>query len=318
MPPSLAAPSAAATPTASTPMAPAVALVFPGQGSQRPQMAAAWRDHPAYSLWSEADDVLGRDVTRLGVQASAEELREPRNCQVALYVHHAVVFSAWRGAGAMPAVTAGHSLGEYNALLAAAAMSFADGLRLVDQRAAATQQAAVLNPGGMVACLGGPLAQLRDACAAAGAHVANDNADGQLVVSGDEAALERFTGLAKDAGAKVVRLEVGAAYHSPLMAGAVPTLQQALAGTSFANTDVPVIANVDAAPHRRGDEWPDLLARQVTAPVRWRESLLALQSEGVTDVVELGASAVLTGLAKRVTPQLRRTSITTPEQLEAA
>lgn len=294
------------------------ALVFPGQGSQRPGMAATWTDHPAFVRWSDADAVLGRDVTRLGLDAQADELRDPVNCQVALYVHHAVLLDAWRAAGGSPAIAAGHSLGEYSALLAAGILTFEEGLQLVDRRARATDVAAAHNPGGMVACLGGDAAELRAACDEAGAFLANDNAEGQLVVAGSDEALARFADLAADTGARIRRLEVGAAYHSPFMRAAVPLFEPALTAMAFADGAIPVVANVDAEPHRAGAGWPALLRAQLTAPVRWRETVHTLVAAGTDTVVELGASPVLTGLVKRIAPALQRTAVAVPADLEAA
>lgn len=297
-----------------------LALLFPGQGSQVPGMAAAWRDTPGYRRWAEANDVLGFDVARLGTAATAEELREPASCQVALYVHHAVLLDAWR-AGDMPqpAAAAGHSLGEYSALLAADVLDFATGLRLVAERAAATQAAADRNPGSLVACLGYDIGVVAAVAAEAGAHVANDNAPGQVVVAGSAEALEavaRVLGEQPGRG-KVVPLAVGAAYHSPHMEPAVERLQAALAAARFDAGTVPVVANVDATAHRDAREWPDLLRAQVTAPVRWRETVVALEQMGVDEVVELGASAVLAPLVKRIAPAVRRRTISAPEELAA-
>lgn len=292
------------------------AVVFPGQGSQRPGMAAAWRNHPASRLWAEADEVLSRDVAHLGLHAPADELRDPVNCQIALFVHHAVLLDAWQAAGGTPAVAAGHSLGEYNALLAAGVMSFAEGLRLVERRAAATAAAAAAHPGGMVACLGGDAQALHAACQQAGVWVANDNADGQLVVAGDNTALDTFVELATAQRARAVRLDVGAAYHSPAMAPAVELFGPLLDATVFSDTRIDVISNVDARVHRRAQEWPDLLRRQLVAPVRWRETSLALAGAGVRQVVELGASSVLSGLIKRTAPVLGRTFVSAPADLD--
>ena len=297
-----------------------VALVFPGQGSQQPAMAAPWRDHPAYARWAEADEVLGRDVTRLGTDADADELREPYNCQIALFVHHVVLLEAWRAAGGEePVVVAGHSLGEYDALVAAGVLGFADALRLVDARARHTAAAAEANPGTMVACLGFDVEQLRAACAAVGAHVANDNAPGQVVAAGSVEALdalaERLRG-SSEAG-RVVRLQVGAAYHSPHMEPAVEPLGAALDAAAFADAAVPVIANVDARPHTAAAEWPSLLRAQVVSPVRWRETVATMAELGVDTVVELGASPVLTGLVKRCDRSLGRRTVSTPDDLPA-
>jgi len=293
------------------------ALVFPGQGSQRPGMAAPWRDHPAAARWDEAGDILGFDVARLGTDADADELREPFACQVALFVHHAVLLEAIAAAGRAPLATAGHSLGEYDALLAAGALSFADGLRLVAVRARATQAAADANPGTMVACLGYDEGVVADACEGTGAHVANDNAPGQVVVAGAPGALaaleERLAGAGRG---RVVALDVGAAYHSPHMQPAVAPLSEALDAAAFADAAVPVVANVDALAHTAAGDWPDLLRRQVVTPVRWRESVGTMRGLGVEEVVELGASPVLTNLVKRIDRDLARRTVTTPDDLD--
>lgn len=295
------------------------ALVFPGQGSQREQMGAPWRDRPSFARWRQASDALGWDVERLGLEASADELRVPANCQVALFVHGIVLLEAWREeAGVEPVVVAGHSLGEYDALVAAGVLGFTDALRLVDVRARATQSAADERPGGMVACLGHEVDDVARACEETGAFVANDNAPGQIVAAGPRSALEalkeRLAGIERPR-AKVVDVAVGAAYHSPHMAPAVDTLGAALDEASFADARVPVVANVDAAPHRDAAEWPTLLRRQLTAPVRWRETVSALAAAGADTVVELGASPVLTGLVKRTDPSLGRHMVKAPEDI---
>jgi [acyl-carrier-protein] S-malonyltransferase len=300
--------------TAAEPV-PSVALVFPGQGSQRPAMAAPWRDHAAFDRWAEADEILGRDVSRLGTDADDDELREPASCQIALFVHGAVLLGAWRAAGgAEPVAVAGHSLGEYDALLAADVLSFADALRLVDARARHTQDAADRAPGSMVACLGMDLDVVEEACAEAGAHVANDNAPGQIVVAGGHEQLTRLKELLAETG-KVRDLNVGAGYHSPLMTPAVEPFTAALADAAFRDAAIPVVANVDAEAHVAAADWPDLLQAQLTAPVRWRESVATMAELGATQVVELGASAVLNPMVKRIDRSLDRRTITAPEDL---
>lgn len=293
--------------------------MFPGQGSQREQMAAPWRERSSFARWSEAGDVLGWDVERLGLEASADELKIPANCQVALFVHGIVLLEAWQEeAGIEPVVVAGHSLGEYDALVAAGVLDFADALRLVDVRARATQAAADERPGGMVACLGHETEDVARACDETGAFVANDNAPGQIVAAGPRAALEALKerlGEIDRPRAKVVDVAVGAAYHSPHMEPAVDTLGAALDEASFADARVPVVANVDAAAHRDAGEWPALLRRQLTAPVRWRETVAALAAAGADTVVELGASPVLTGLVKRTDPSMSRHMVKTPEDI---
>jgi len=294
----------------------ALALVFPGQGSQVPGMASAWADSPGASRWTEASEVLGRDVARLGTEAGEDELREPRACQVALFVHHLVLLEAWRGAGGdPPRAVAGHSLGEYDALVAAGALTFPDALRLVDLRARVTQEAADAQPGTMLACLGFPDGLVASAAAEVGAFVANDNAPGQVVVAGSAEALQTLRERLPPDEGRVRDVKVGAAYHSPHMEPAVEPLAVALSATRFDDTAVPVVANVDAAPHSSGADWPELLRRQVTAPVRWRETVGALAALGVTEVVELCASPVLTGLVKRTDRELARRTVSSPEDL---
>jgi [acyl-carrier-protein] S-malonyltransferase len=294
-----------------------VAVVFPGQGSQRPGMAAPWREQPSFDRWAEADELLGRDVTHLGLDADEDELRVPVNTQVALFVHFVVQHEAWREVAPAPVVTAGHSLGEYAALVAAGVLDFADGLTLVDARARATQDAADERPGTMVACLGYPVEVVEAACAQAGAHVANDNAPGQLVAAGRADALDRLRDVLADSGerGKVVALEVGAAYHSPHMEPAIGPFGEALDDASFATAAVPVVANVDARPHTDAGDWPTLLRAQLTSPVRWRETVATLAELGVARVVELGPSPVLTGLVKRTDRSLDRHAVVTPDDL---
>lgn len=300
--------------------APPIALIFPGQGSQQPGMALPWTDQPSAARWAEADEVLGWDVSRLGTQAQADELREPLNCQIALFVHHVVLLEAWRNANpdAEVALTAGHSLGEYDALVAAGVLPFSDALRLVDVRARATQSAADAMPGTMIAALGFEVEEVQRACQQAGAHIANDNAVGQITVSGTRDQLQTVKDVLAEGKGKVRDIPVGAAYHSPHMAAAAGPLGEALDTAPFADARIPVIANVDARPHTAAHEWPALLRDQVTSPVRWRESVLAMRDNGVTDVVELGASAVLTAMIKRIDRSMGRTNVITPEDLETA
>ena len=293
-----------------------IALVFPGQGSQQEGMALPWRDHPAMQRWAEASDLLGWDVAALGADADADTLREPRNCQIALFVHHVVLLEAWREAGGEePIAVAGHSLGEYDALVAADVLDFADALRLVDVRARATQEAAQAAPGTMLACLGFEVAEVHAACTAAGAYVANDNAPGQIVVAGSAEALERLRDALADRSGKLRDVNVGAAYHSPHMRAAESPLAGALAEATFADAEVPVVANVDAAAHTAAADWPELLRRQVVSQVRWRESVTTLAELGVDEVVELGATAVLTGMVKRIDRSLTRRTVSAPEDL---
>lgn len=293
-----------------------VAFIFPGQGSQRPQMASPWVDHPAYKLWARADEVLGRNVTRLGVEAEADELRQADNCQIALFVQHAMLLMAAEAEGLTASLTAGHSLGEYNALVAAKVLNFDDALRLVDVRARSTFEAAQDRPGTMVACLGFARPDVEAAAEAAGAFLANENAPGQITVSGSAEALAALkAGLAEKEG-KVVDLDVGAAYHSPHVEAAVPTLGEALDAATFHDASIGVLANADAKVHTAADDWPQLLRTQLVNPVLWKDSVETMVHEGITHMVELGASAPLSGMIKRISRGTKRLAIHTPEDLE--
>lgn len=293
-----------------------VALLFPGQGSQQPGMGEPWRQHPAFARWAEADAALGEDLTHLALTADADELRRPRACQLALFVHGVVLADAWRAtADAEPVAVAGHSLGEYVALVTAGAVGFTDALSLVEVRARACEAAADADPGGMIACLGVDRGDLEEVCERAGAHIANDNAPGQIVVAGRAGALQKVREALAEAGGKVREVDVGAAYHSPLMQPAVEPLRDALEATAFADTHDPVVANVDAAPHTDGPGWPDRLAAQVVSPVRWRETIERLGADGVTSVVELGASTPLSGMVKRTDRSMSRHAVTAPDDL---
>ncbi|MHB1534754.1 MAG: ACP S-malonyltransferase, partial [Acidimicrobiales bacterium] len=215
-----------------------------------------------------------------------------------------------------PSAVAGHSLGEYSALVAAGAITVADGARLVAARGAAMQAAAEARPGTMAAVLGLDLAPVREVCAGIeGAWVANDNAPGQVVVAGTPNGVETAGAAATDAGAKrVLRLAVGGAFHTPLMAPAQAPLERALRRTSFAGTAVAVVANVDAAVHRDG--WESPLSAQLCSPVRWREDLLVLAARGITHFLELGPGAELSGMVKRTVEGAVRAHVATPADLD--
>lgn len=295
---------------------PQIAFIFPGQGSQRPEMASPWVDHPAYALWARADEVLGRNVTRLGIEADAEELRQADNCQIALFVQHAMLLTALEAVGVQATLTAGHSLGEYDALVAAKVLSFDDALRLVDVRARSTFAAAQDRPGTMVACLGFDRADVEAAAAAAGAYLANENAPGQVTVSGSAEALAALKAHLSEQDGKVVDLDVGAAYHSPHVEAAVPVLGEALDAATFSDAAIGVVANADAKVHTAGADWPQLLRTQLVNPVLWKDSVETMVDAGITHMVELGASAPLSGMIKRISRGTKRLAVHTPEDLE--
>jgi [acyl-carrier-protein] S-malonyltransferase len=269
---------------------PSSALLFPGQGSHAEGMDEPYRGHP---LFERGLELLGYDpFERLG--------EGTRYQQPALFLCSVAAWGQWREDAEdedEARAAAGHSLGEYAALVAAGALQFEDAVRLVDDRAAAMADAGELNAGGMVAMLGGDAQGLRALATRLGLVVANDNAPGQLVFSGPVDAVAEAEDLARDeTGARARRLDVTGAFHSPLMEPAAERLRAALEATPIASPQIPVYSNGSAAPFvdvRRE------LAENLLRPVRWRETLLALRTARIERFVELGPGAVLTGLVKR-------------------
>ncbi|HEV8151911.1 MAG TPA: ACP S-malonyltransferase [Solirubrobacteraceae bacterium] len=267
------------------------ALLFPGQGSHAEGMEEPFRDHP----------LLGRGLELLGYDPFDRLAEGTRYQQPALFLCSVAAWATWKesseGADARPVAAAGHSLGEYAALVAAEALAFDDAVVLVDERAAAMADAAESRPGGMVALLGGDAVAVRALALRLGLTVANDNAPGQVVLSGSLEAIAAAEEAAREeTGARARRLDVGGAFHSPLMEPAAERLAAALARTPVAAARLPVYANGTAAPFtdvRRE------LAENLLRPVRWRETLLAMRAAGVERFVELGPGAVLTALVKR-------------------
>lgn len=300
-----------------------LAFTFPGQGSQRPEMGAPWRDHPSWRLVEQATAITaeldGRDVGRLLLDADAEELRDTRNAQLTTFVTSMMVLDAVRDRGVGADYVAGHSLGEYTALAAAGVISFDDGVRLVTARAAAMHDAGVANPGTMAAVLGLAADEVAAACAEADgdAWLANDNSDGQIVIAGSEAGVAAAGEAAKQRGAKrVVALPVAGAFHTPYMAEARQRLETAIAAATLGDASVSVVANVDADVHHDSGDFAELMAAQLVSPVRWRETLARLADVGVTAFVEPGPGGVLTGMAKRAVRGATTLAIATPDDLE--
>jgi [acyl-carrier-protein] S-malonyltransferase len=269
---------------------PSSALLFPGQGSHAEGMDEPYRDHP---LFERGLELLGYDPF--------ERLTEgTRYQQPALFLCSVAAWEEWREDGDEEdeaRAAAGHSLGEYAALVAAGVLEFEDAVRLVDERAAAMAEAGELNAGGMIAMLGGDAQGVRALASRLGLVVANDNAPGQLVLSGAVDALDVAEDVARDeTGARARRLDVTGAFHSPLMEPAADRLRAALEATPVADPSIPVYSNGSAAPFvdvRRE------LAANLLRPVRWRETLLALRTARIERFVELGPGEVLTGLVKR-------------------
>ena len=297
---------------------PLVALQFPGQGSQRPGMGVPWRDTPQWRLVEQAEELTGVPLGALLVDAGPEELRPTDVAQLTTCLVSLMCWDALRagsGAELAPAVVAGHSLGEYPALVAAGAVSGRAAVRLVAERGAAMAAACAANPGTMAAVLGAPDEVVDRACGGdPPAWPANYNAPSHVVISGSPAGVAAAGDRARAGGARrVVPLPVGGAFHSPLMAPAQPRLQAALAATQWSPAVVPVLSNLDAEPHRDGFE--SRLAAALLAPVRWSTTLRGIAAAGATFVLELGPGGVLTGLARRV-PGLSARTVATPQDVE--
>jgi [acyl-carrier-protein] S-malonyltransferase len=307
------------------------ALVFPGQGSQTvgmgAELAAAFA--VAREVAEEADDALGSALSRLMREGPAETLTLTENAQPALLANGIAVLRVLEREGGFDvarhaAFVAGHSLGEYSALTAAGLFTLADAVRLVRRRGQAMQSATPAGTGAMAALLGVELeaaeAVAKDAAAETGGVcvVANDNGGGQVVISGDKAAVERAVALATERGFKrSVMLAVSAPFHSPLMAPAAEVMKEALGNIELHAPAVPVIANVTAEPVRDPETIRRLLVEQVTGVVRWRETVLRLKAEGVSEIVELGAGKVLAGLVRRIDREIEIRSVGTPADVEA-
>lgn len=300
-----------------------IAFVFPGQGSQVVGMMDAWADHAGVqAVLQQGNDALGEDLTGLIAQGPAESLNLTTNTQPAMLLCSVAMYRAWQQAGgAAPAIVAGHSLGEYSALVAAEALDLGDAVRTVRVRAQAMQSAVPVGEGGMAAILGLDDDAVRQACLQASGdqivEAVNYNAPAQVVIAGHAAAVERACELAKAAGAKrAVTLPVSAPFHSRLLKPAADTLAQALADIDLRAPAVPLINNVDVASPTEPAAIRDALVRQAWHPVRWVETIQAMKRDGVTHLVECGPGKVLTGLVKRIDRDLTTFNITDPASLQ--
>lgn len=302
------------------------ALVFPGQGSQAvgmgKELAAAM---PVFrQVLEEVDETLSQNLTRLMFEGPEEELILTENAQPALMAVSVATARVLEDAGMelnkAVAFVAGHSLGEYSALTCVRSIGLADTARLLKTRGQAMQRAVPVGAGAMAAILGMDLEGARAVVAEAGevCAVANDNGGGQVVVSGDKAAVVRAIEVAKKKGAKRgILLPVSAPFHSPLMAPAAETMAEALEGVEIRAPVVPLVANVTASRVTEPAQIRTLLVEQVTHMVRWRESVEYLRDHGVDTLVELGPGKVLSGLTRRIDRDLQTTSVGTPEDVEA-
>ncbi len=288
-----------------------IAWVFPGQGSQYVGMARDLYEtfSAAREIIDSADTVLGFPLSQLMFQGPEADLTDTLNAQPALLTHSIAALAALRqaapehAAALTPAMCAGHSLGEYSALVAAGALAFADGLKLVRARGAAMQRAGEQQPGAMAAILGLDDARLSQICEQVGAvQVANYNAPGQLVISGEKASIERAVDQAKQAGAKrAIVLAVSIASHSKLMRPAVEEYRAAVMATPLTAPRVPVISNITAQPLPDVQAIRSEMLAQLTSSVQWVKSIAWMEASGVSEFLELGPKDVLTGLNKRIT-----------------
>ena len=300
--------------------------VFPGQGSQSVGMladlAAAYPE--VAQTFDEANDALGLDLWRLVQEGPAEELDRTENTQPAMLAAGVAVWRVWRSQGGpVPVSMAGHSLGEYSALVASGALGFSAAVGLVAQRGRFMQEAVPAGTGAMAAVLGLEDAAVCDVCsqAAAGEIVepVNFNSPGQVVIAGHAGAVDRAVALAKEAGAKrALLLPVSVPSHCALMLPAAERLASAMDGLAVEPTQVPVLHNVDVSVAGSAPDIRDRLARQLYSPVRWVETVRAIASDGVSLLIEAGPGKVLTGLTKRIDRNLSGLAITDPASLEKA
>jgi len=302
-----------------------IAVLFPGQGTQVPKMGERWRAHPAWSIVETAEAVLGEPVGRLLLDAPEQELARTREAQLAVMLASLLAWEATRRQvqdptgplGGEPAVAfAGHSLGQLTALVAAGVLDLEDGVRLVAQRADCTQRAADRHEGKMAALIGGTIDQATEACAGVDCWVANDNAPGQIVLGGTEEGLAAAKAKAAEIGVKrVIPLNVGGAFHTPLMADAREALMPILDGVHFRAGNAPVVSNLDASAHPGGDAWRLQLADHLVRTVRWRESMTALVDLGADSFVEVGPGGVLAGLVRRAVPGKQVQNVSVPDDI---
>ena len=305
----------------------AFAFVFPGQGSQSVGMLSAWGDHPAVrATLEEASAALGEDVARLIGEGPKEALDLTTNTQPVMLTAGIANYRAWLAeGGAAPAIVAGHSLGEYTALVAAGSLTLMDALPLVRLRAQAMQDAVPVGTGGMAAILGLDPAAVREGCAKAAAdsgevvEAVNFNDPKQTVIAGSKAGVEAGCAVLKGMGAKrALPLPVSAPFHSSLMKPAAERLRERLASIELKAPQIPVLNNIDVATPADPDAIRDALYRQAFGPVRWVELVQALKARGLTHVIECGPGKTLAGMVKRIDADLVTTTIFDPASLADA
>lgn len=308
------------------------AFIFPGQGSQYIGMGKVLRDNyaEAKAVFEQVNDALGQDLTKIMFEGSEEALNLTENTQPALMAVSVAVMKVLESKGVKIAeqckFVAGHSLGEYSALTAAGAFEIEEAAKLLKLRGKSMQKAVPVGEGSMAAILGMEFGDVLAIAKEAGESVegglvcegANDNSVGQVVVSGHKSAVEAAVAIATEKGAKrAVILPVSAPFHCSLMAPAAQKMASALADTNIRPPCVPVVSNVTAKAVSDPSEIRQLLVDQITGMVRWRESVIWMKGQGITDMVEIGAGKVLSGLIRRIDREINCTSVETPEQIDA-
>jgi [acyl-carrier-protein] S-malonyltransferase len=280
-------------------------------------MGRPWKDHPAWKIVEKAEAALGEPLAPLLLDATADELGRTRNSQLSVLCASLI---AWEAAAPMlddVVAFGGHSLGQVTALIASGALDLEDGVRFAARRAELTQAAADAHPGRMAALLGATIEQAEDACTAApdACWVANDNAPGQVVIAGTPEGVDAGVARAKEIGVRrASSLNVGGAFHTPLMASARDGLVDALAGVTFTTPRAPIVSNHDGALYADGDGWRARLPEHVTVPVRWRTCMDTLDGAGATTFVEVGNGSMIAGVAKRTVPDVTVVPCGNPEQ----
>ena len=301
------------------------AFVFPGQGAQRPGIGRPWTLHPSWEIVEDAARASGHDVAHLLLDASASELAETRNAQLATFIFSLLILDAVERLGIEPTGVAGHSLGEYTALAASGVLGFEDSIRIVSERGAAMQEAAEAQRGVMAVVTGCDADTVDIACRLADGDVwlTNYNSSDETVIAGEPEAVALAGAIAVGMGARKVNpVPAAGAFHTPHMEAARGPLRKALASSTFHDSDIPVIANVDGRSHEAGAEWPRLLSAQLCNPVRWQQSILRLG--GLADrgadterfFVELGPGDSLSTMIRQTIPSSTVVTVSVPADLD--